>query len=584
MSKTKSVQKIFTIKKDFKLYLVTIISIVVISVIFFLTIKFNTSHGLVQANNVREFKFTKSIEESPIFYPFDSKLPIFNLTISGKVNLLQENSFLRVILVDKNDEEYLVYEIYPLLTELNFININNSCEETCLLNQVFPKSLKIEGYKSAFQLENVSTSDSFEKLNMKINFSLIQTEREKIRAEVEKTKIKKINEQIKSKKRQWLAGETSVSRMFYNQKKKLFYQPDGKPLSQLPNLQGFEYYVGGVFENKTENQSKWITLNNDSNLPKSWDWRNVHGENWLTSVKDQGTCGSCWVFSPIAAIEANINLYSNKHLNFDLSEQDPLACSAGGNCYGGLPGRTLNYAKNTGIVPESCFPYDIFHITSVCQKCSDWQTKTVKIGGYNLITDKNLLKSHLIKKGVISVGIISIAHSMALVGWQTDPVDQKTVWIFKNSFGTWRSDGYVKMKVNPSDFIDLYEVFPPFSISGLNPTTLCVDKDGDRFCNWGISEVKPSTCPDFCQAQKDCDDSNYNLGPFDENFNCQSINRVLTPIPTLSVYPPGPSLIPGKPKIPCDKLSPCQSGFFCKCDSLPKTEITGKGGCSCIKN
>jgi hypothetical protein len=43
-------------------------------------------------------------------------------------------------------------------------------------------------------------------------------------------------------------------------------------------------------------------------LPDVFDWRNWKGENWVTTAKDQGTCGSCWAFSMIGAIEAKYNI------------------------------------------------------------------------------------------------------------------------------------------------------------------------------------------------------------------------------------------------------------------------------------
>ncbi len=54
----------------------------------------------------------------------------------------------------------------------------------------------------------------------------------------------------------------------------------------------------------------------------------------------------------------------------------------------------------------------------------------------------------------------------------------------------------------------------------------CEDEDNDGYCIWDIGEDKPSTCPESCQPEKDCDDSNPSLGPIDENNNCQIIEPI----------------------------------------------------------
>ena len=48
----------------------------------------------------------------------------------------------------------------------------------------------------------------------------------------------------------------------------------------------------------------------------------------------------------------------------------------------------------------------------------------------------------------------------------------------------------------------------------------CTDNDNDTYCNWGISETKPSTCPAFCKDLKDLDDSNPSIIGFDFRTTC----------------------------------------------------------------
>ena len=65
--------------------------------------------------------------------------------------------------------------------------------------------------------------------------------------------------------------------------------------------------------------------------PASWDWRD-HGA--VTSVKQQGSCGSCWSYSATAQYESMMILFDNKVR--DLAEQFALQCdSYSTGCQGG---------------------------------------------------------------------------------------------------------------------------------------------------------------------------------------------------------------------------------------------------------
>lgn len=75
----------------------------------------------------------------------------------------------------------------------------------------------------------------------------------------------------------------------------------------------------------------------------SWDWRD-HGI--MTSVKNQGSCGSCVAFACIGAFEAIIKWKTGQTV--DLSEAHLFFCG-GGTCDKGMyVSSALNYLKNYG--------------------------------------------------------------------------------------------------------------------------------------------------------------------------------------------------------------------------------------------
>jgi C1A family cysteine protease len=479
------------------------------------------------------------------------KSVIYGASINAEIKLLGEASLVRVILIDNNYNEYLVYEINSLLADNKSFSLKDACHETKLLNAVNPISLRIDLLAASIELQKVSfvTTAPCSRNEMSALQNQIKTEQHQQRIDL-------YNKQIKIKGEEWIAGPTEISMKTYLEKKCYFLGGENNP---LPNTQGTEYYVGGVMPSRT-NIADVIS---EKDVPRNvayadtFDWRNRHGatksgspyfnsaalgniNGWATPIRNQGSCGSCWVFAGVGDAEQKYNLYYNRHIDMDLSEQMVGACvQPGSMCSGGWPYTTENFIVTKGVIDEDALPYK----GSNSVKCGD-SSKTPKEHAFFKKSIKALkgtevnnfedLKKCIIKYGSLAGGDASISHAMTIVGYQSKGT--AFTIIYKNSWGGVGDKGYM-YKASPyaQSSWSVFDVRTPASITSKlynDDSIRCADFDKDGYYNWGIG-LKPKTCPE-CPQEEDCDDNNPSLGPYiDSTGKCKPISTgiALTKLP-----------------------------------------------------
>jgi C1A family cysteine protease len=212
---------------------------------------------------------------------------------------------------------------------------------------------------------------------------------------------------------------------------------------------------------------------NYSDYGDGWDWRNPpagtkwEGKDWMTAVKNQGVCGSCWAQAALGTVEAKYNIYNNdSEIDLDLAEQELISCCSNcGNCSGGWTKEALDYVLDNGVIDESCFSYNSSctegeEICDSCDdRCADNQSRNYKIIDWILIADDlNSTKQALIDNGPLSVviNVTSVSpfevgdctqlnqgnHAVVLTGYN----NSTSKWIIKNSWGSgWNGNGYAEI-------------------------------------------------------------------------------------------------------------------------------------------
>lgn len=211
-------------------------------------------------------------------------------------------------------------------------------------------------------------------------------------------------------------------------------------------------------------------------LPDAFDWREeVSGG--LPSVKNQGSCGSCWAFGTVAPLECNIKIEDG--VEVDLSEQWLVSCNQEGyGCGGGwwchdyfMEDGSTDPCGDSGAVLEEYFPYTATNAPCDCPYPHDYFIDDwAYVGDPNGVATVDEIKQAIYDYGVVSVAVCvntafhdynggifsgptcsSINHAVALVGWD-DNQGTSGVWFLRNSWGAgWGEDGYMRIEYGVCD-------------------------------------------------------------------------------------------------------------------------------------
>ena len=212
--------------------------------------------------------------------------------------------------------------------------------------------------------------------------------------------------------------------------------------------------------------------------PASFFWGTPSANNWVTSVKDQGGCGSCVAFGVTAVAESMVRINrGDPNLAVDLSEAHLFFChgsATGASCSGGWwPINAFDAYQAQGVADEACFPYDAG--SSACNPCSDWANRTVKLPGQTDLTNNPAaIKEWISSRGPVSAcfyvyadffnyrsgvyrhvsGDLAGGHCVTIVGYD----DAGGYWLCKNSWGGgWGDQGWFAIAYADS-YIDSWNV------------------------------------------------------------------------------------------------------------------------------
>ncbi|XP_023154519.2 cathepsin O isoform X1 [Amphiprion ocellaris] len=198
-------------------------------------------------------------------------------------------------------------------------------------------------------------------------------------------------------------------------------------------------------------------------LPAKFDWRD---KAVVAPVQNQQSCGSCWAFSVVGAIQS-VQAIGGSQLE-QLSVQQIVDCSyQNEGCDGGSTTRALKWLKQTSVklVTQSEYPYKAK--TGICHFFSQSHGGVVikNFTAHDFSGQEEAMMGQLVEHGPLAAIVDAVSwqdylggiiqhhcsskwsnHAVLVVGYDT--TGEIPYWIVQNSWGTrWGNEGYVYIKI-----------------------------------------------------------------------------------------------------------------------------------------
>ncbi len=276
---------------------------------------------------------------------------------------------------------------------------------------------------------------------------------------IEGFSIKELQSTISESDVEWEAGETLFTEMSSEERALLLGYTPGPGEPSLEENEAVAEANYQAFMAEQEAPAAAV------GYPASYDLRNVGGKNFITSIKNQGGCGSCVAFGVAATAEGTLRRRrNNPNLAADYAEAHLFYCYArdqGRRCNNGWwPSKALDVFRDKGVVDEACFPYTAGD--QVCKLGAGWQTRLTKISGWHRINSTTKMKEWLSTRGPLVAcytvyqdfyaykggiykhvsGAKKGGHCVSCVGYN----DAQKYWICKNSWGSgFGESGYFRI-------------------------------------------------------------------------------------------------------------------------------------------